>query len=125
MICACAVDERGNFTTSHFGDSEAFDLYGVEKGRIEYLTRIVNLSEGEGPVKAAMITASLKQAQVGMLLSRRFGQNIRRVRRHFIPVLVREEGLSPQEALTRLLKQEAELEREPEAGEYPVLYLES
>ena len=101
FLCAFASDEGEDFSVSHFGDAEFYLLYVIGNDKIEYLERIHNTSirsETHGaPEKAKSVTSILKKKNVQVLVSRRFGPNIKRIKAHFVPVVVRRRRI--QEAL--------------------------
>lgn len=101
FVCAFAADDEKHFTASHFGDAEFYLIYVINNDSIEFLGQIDNTSietdAHADPKKAKSVSAIMKQKGVQVLVSRRFGPNIVRVRNHFVPVLVKqkeiEEGL--------------------------------
>ena len=102
FICAFASDDRIYFSEAHFGDAEIYLLYAISNDSIKYIEQIDNTSiEVEGhaaPEKATSVTSILKKKGVQVLVSRRFGPNIKRVKVHFVPVIVKKQK-NIQEAL--------------------------
>jgi len=101
FVCAFAADDEKHFTASHFGDAEFYLLYVLNKDEAKYVGKIDNTSietdAHADPEKAKSVSRIMKKKGVQVLVSRRFGPNIMRVKNHFVPVLVRqkeiEEGL--------------------------------
>ena len=101
FVCAFAADDEKHFTASHFGDAEFYLLYVLNKDEAKYVGKIDNTSietdAHADPEKAKSVSRIMKKKGVQVLVSRRFGPNIVRVKNHFVPVLVRqkeiEEGL--------------------------------
>lgn len=101
FICAFAADDEKHFTSSHFGDAEFYLIYVINSDSIEFAGRIDNTSietdAHADPEKAKSVSVIMKNKGVQVLVSRRFGPNIVRVRNHFVPVLVKraeiEEGI--------------------------------
>ncbi len=115
FICAFASDDREFFSETHFGDAKLYLLYAISKDSIEYIGQIDNTSiEVEGhaaPEKAKSVTSLLKKKGVRVLVSRIFGPNIKRVKVHFVPVIVKKQK-NIQEALTIVRDNLNEIERE-------------
>lgn len=101
IIIACATDDKKRFTDKHFGDACHYLIYKIDKDHCEYLKEIDN-NVGEerfhgDPVKAKGISNILSRENVQVLLSKRFGPNIVRMKKSFLTVSVKtneiEEGL--------------------------------
>ncbi len=101
MIVACATDDGKEFVDKHFGDASRYLLYKINKKRYEYLKEIDNTAEEErfhgDPKKARSVSDILSKESVHILLSKRFGPNILRMKKSFVAVLVKtdkvEDGL--------------------------------
>ncbi|ACL69233.1 NifB/NifX family molybdenum-iron cluster-binding protein [Halothermothrix orenii] len=102
LTIACATDDGVNFINRHFGDADYYYIYNLTPEGATFIKKVENTTgEEEGhadPEKARSIVKILKEnenVQVGV--SRKFGPNIKRVKKHFVPVLVQaseiEEGL--------------------------------
>ena len=103
MIIACATNDGEMFVNSHFGDADKYDLYEMTKEGYHFLKSVINKTEEEegvhaDPKKAKGIASLLKQHDVQIGMSRFFGPNIKRVAKHFLPIIISEktikEGLS-------------------------------
>jgi predicted Fe-Mo cluster-binding NifX family protein len=93
MIIACATNQGTDFVSCHFGDAEKFYIYEInDKGfqLIEILCNDTSREEPDAhgdPKKAKGITGMLKEKNVDVLMSMAFGPNIKKIVKHFIPVL--------------------------------------
>lgn len=97
MIMACATNDGEKFSNTHFGDAERFDLYKVTEEDSIFIKRLENHTESEeqhaDPKKAKGIANLLKSHNVQVGISKQFGPNIKRVSRHFLPVIVSEDEI--------------------------------
>jgi len=108
MIIACATNNGQTFVDSHFGDAEKYDLYEMTKEGVSFLNSVKNHTEEEegahaDPKKAKGIAALLKQHDVQIGVSRFFGPNIKRVAKHFLPIIIPEKNLK--DGLSLILNQ--------------------
>jgi len=92
MIIACATDDGKFFISRHFGDAKYYYIFKFEKGVFNHMDTVVNTTEGEerhaDPLKAKGIIELLNEKNVDVLMTKRFGPNIKRIKKHFVPVLV-------------------------------------
>ncbi|RLB89708.1 MAG: hypothetical protein DRH26_11020, partial [Deltaproteobacteria bacterium] len=93
-----AVTNEGFFPKTHFGDAEKYLIYQLEKNKISFEQEVSNsfidLDEGiqhGSKKKGEAIIALLKGKNIDVLVSRQFGKNIRRINKHFLPIIVSEE----------------------------------
>jgi predicted Fe-Mo cluster-binding NifX family protein len=97
MIMACATNDGTNFVDSHFGDADKYYLYNLTAEGCTFLKIIENTTESEeehaDPKKAKGIVGLLKRHDVQIVVSKRFGPNIKRISRHFLPVILSAEHL--------------------------------
>jgi predicted Fe-Mo cluster-binding NifX family protein len=114
LLCAFASDDGINFCETHFGDAKFYLLYAISKDRIEYIEQIDNtsikLENHAAPEKAKSVSSLLKKKNVQVLVSRIFGPNIKRVKAHFVPVIVKKREI--QEAIIIVRDNLNEIERE-------------
>jgi len=105
LICAFATDDKKCFSKEHFGDAKFYLLYTFSKDGMEFIEQFDNTSiEVEGhavPEKAQSVTSLLKEKGVQVLVARFFGPNIKRVKAHFVPVIIKKLNII-QESLTVL-----------------------
>lgn len=98
MIIACATNNGQTFVDSHFGDAKKYDLYEMTEEGVHFLESVYNHTEEEegvhaDPKKAKGIVSLLKQHDVQIGVSRFFGPNIKRVAKHFLPIIIPEKNL--------------------------------
>lgn len=120
LIIACATDDGINFIDRHFGDAEYYYIFELKRDNYEFVKRVINTTEEEeghaDPRKARGIIQILKdkeEVQVGV--ARVFGPNIKRVKKHFVPVLVRAERI--EDGLEELINNYDYIQGLWEAGE--------
>lgn len=125
---ALAVNQSKIFEEKHFGDAEQFLIYEWAEGQICFekaiLNPLTNNSNGHhSPEKAKKIMSLLTDNHVNVLVSKRFGSNIKKVNASFVPVLI--EGSTPEEVFPILEKQMKWIEEEWEynAGNYKLFNL--
>lgn len=92
ILTAFATDDGHTFTERHFGDSSYFDLYEINLHESRFVKRIINQT-GDGeihsdPRKAKGIAASLTEEYVQVLVSKKFGANINRMKKKFVCLLM-------------------------------------
>jgi predicted Fe-Mo cluster-binding NifX family protein len=126
---AFAVDNNGLFQSKHFGNAEKYLIYEWKDDELFYKNDISNIcksldEEGHGLIKKGMaIVEMLKNIGINVLVSKRFGENIKIVNRHFIPVIIYNE--KPEEAIHVLKRHikwiEDELDNSSE--KYKLFYL--
>ena len=97
FITAFATDDGKSFIDRHFGDADFYDIYEISSNEAKLLKRIDNTTEedddeeGHGdPVKAQGIVGILKKEGVTMSVSRVFGPNLKRVKKKFLCIIVKE-----------------------------------
>ncbi len=97
LVTAFATDDGESFIDRHFGDADYYDIYEISADEAKLLKRIDNSTEedddedGHGdPVKAQGIVGILKKEGVSMSVSRVFGPNLKRVKKKFLCIIVKE-----------------------------------
>ena len=132
MRIAFALNNSGEFEKKHFGDADRYHIYLFDNGSLNLLYEEVNpyksidkTSAHGTKNKADQIIKFLKKKDVNVLVSMRFGGNIRYIINHFIPVEVKEG--TPEKVKTILLKHmrwlEDELNNHPE--HYKIFIMDS
>lgn len=97
---AYATDDGEFFVDRHFGDANYFDIYTFNSNRIDFLKRIENTTEEDSkevhgdPKKAKGILELLKKEDVKVLVSKIFGPNINRIKKHFVCVVIDDDKIS-------------------------------
>lgn len=93
-LVAIATDDGTNLIPRHFGDARYYDIYSVGPSGHTFVTRINNRAadmEEEShadPRKAKGVAGQLKEHKVGIVASKVFGPNVRRIKESFICVLL-------------------------------------
>ncbi len=121
MIIACATDDNKKFIERHFGDAEYYDIYELKDGKFLLLETISNTTEDEAegvhgdPKKAKGIMSLLAENHVNVGLAKVFGPNIKRIKKHMLPVLVSVDNI--EEGLAKVLQESETIQKEIDAGE--------
>jgi ferredoxin len=91
LVTAVAVDSQETLSVRHFGSAEAYLLYRHHADGFESLTRVRNetLDEVEegAAAKAGSVKDLLDSHGVHVVVGGCFGPNIKRIVRHFVPVM--------------------------------------
>jgi predicted Fe-Mo cluster-binding NifX family protein/ferredoxin len=91
LRAAFATTDGQSFTTKHFGDADIYSIYQFDGRIYQHIENIRNSTEEEeahGKVhKARSIVDLLKNRGVSIVVARRFGPNIKRIRKFLVPVL--------------------------------------
>ena len=92
---AFAVNKDNQFTRKHFGDADKYIIYELQDEHLELLSEEINqfksLDEKHthgSAKKGNAIIQFLKGKDVNVLVSMRFGKNIKLINEHFIPVQI-------------------------------------
>ena len=97
LTIACATDDGEKFISRHFGDADYYYIYKIDEEKSEFITKINNTSVEEekhaDPKKAKSIVSILKEKNVNCGVSCAFGPNIKRVKKHIVPVIMKEEDM--------------------------------
>ena len=92
LTVAVATDQGESFVDRHFGDADFYYIYEIDKNKADFKMKITNNSVEErkhaDPQKAKSIVKILKEKDVQVGVNLKFGPNIKRVKRHFVPVLI-------------------------------------
>jgi len=120
MRAAFATDDGHTFMDRHFGDARYFDIYDLEGPSWVKIRRIDNTIEEDetvhaDPRKAGGITGLLKAEGVQVAVSKVFGPNIMRIKKHFVCVRMDDQTIG--EARTRLSGMAGRIEEEWHKGD--------
>ncbi len=119
MIISCATDDGKNFVSRHFGDANYYEIYELIDDEFHYIDRITNTTGEEemhaDPKKAKGIVGLLVEKNVTVGLTKVFGPNIKRVKKHFVPVLISVDSI--EDGLKKILKAKEEIQKQIELGE--------
>ena len=94
---ACGTDNETEFTNEHFGSSKYFLIYDfdLETKDLRFLKRIENSSQEEekhGDSKKAKSVSELLK-NVFVFVAFRYGPNIIRIKKRFVPIISREKNI--------------------------------
>jgi len=94
---ACGTDNGTEFTNEHFGSSKYFLIYDfdLEAKDLRFIKRIVNSSQEEekhGDIKKAKSVSELLK-NVFVFAAFRYGPNIIRIKKRFVPIISREKNI--------------------------------
>lgn len=90
---AAGTDDQKTFTEEHFGSAKYFLIYEWNRSTSEigFVKSIPNLSPEErlhgDPKKAKNISQLMKSESVDLLLAKRMGVNVTKMRKKFIPII--------------------------------------
>lgn len=108
IIGAFATDNGTDFIDRHFGDAEKYLLFRISSSSAEYMETIENTVDEEedetehGDLKkAGGISALLKQKGVQMTVAPIYGPNLKRIKRKFISIIVKETSITAALTLTQ------------------------
>jgi predicted Fe-Mo cluster-binding NifX family protein len=97
---ALAVNAQHLFESRHFGDAEKFLLYDYREGEMAFCKELTNPAKDShhsfahgSEEKAGLLTELFTSEKVDVLVSKKFGGNLKRVNRHFIPVIITQDSL--------------------------------
>ncbi len=92
---AFAVDKNGDFQEKHFGDADKYVVFEHDSKKLVFIDEINNINRDidedtkhGSKKKGNAVIDFLKKINVNILVSRQFGQNIKMINKHFVPVLV-------------------------------------
>ena len=94
---ACGTDNGIEFTNEHFGSSKYFLIYDfdLETKDLRFLKRIENSTQEEekhGDIKKAKSVSELLK-NVFVLVAFKYGPNIIRIKKRFVPIISREKNI--------------------------------
>lgn len=113
---ACGTDNETEFTNEHFGSSKYFLIYefDLETKDLRFLKRIENSTQEEekhGDIKKAKSVSELL-GNVSVFVANRYGPNIKRIKRRFIPIISREKNIEKTLNKVKLYSNKIEIEKE-------------
>jgi len=92
LIVAFSTNDGKTLVNSHFGDARLYPIYEISENSVRFVETIENTNEDEeihgDPNKAHSIAQILKPYGVQVMGGKQFGQNIARMVKNFVPVLV-------------------------------------
>ena len=97
---AFAVNNDGEFQETHFGDADKYLIYEHDSKEMIFINEIINKnrdideSKKHGSEKKGnAVIDYLRKINVNILVSRQFGQNLKMMNKHFVPVLIADENI--------------------------------
>jgi len=109
ILFAFSVGENGTFEDTYFGDADKFIIYKYTGSKLQKKDEVINRFKTPGSIegrfskeKTAAILSLLEGKGVRILVSKKFGKNLKMANRHFIPVIVNEDN--PEEVKNILLE---------------------
>ncbi|MCD6177207.1 MAG: dinitrogenase iron-molybdenum cofactor biosynthesis protein [Candidatus Cloacimonetes bacterium] len=94
---AFATDDGKTFMGRHFGDAEHYYIYEIDNGNAKFIKIIDNTTEEEDmhadPKKAKGVSSLLLEEDVSVVVSKIFGPNIKRIKKKFVCIVVKDEEL--------------------------------
>jgi len=117
---ACGTDNGTEFTDKHFGSSKYFLIYefNLETKDLEFLNKIENSTpeeEKHGDIKKAKSVSELLK-NVFVLVAFRYGPNIIRIKKRFVPIISREKNIEKTLNKVKLCSNKIKSEIEKEKG---------
>ena len=92
---AFAVNTSRYFKNNHFGNADKYLIYKVESNKLRLVTEEENnfkqLDKGKEHGlrnKGNAIIQFLKEKEVNVLVAMQFGENIKMINQHFVPVII-------------------------------------
>ena len=124
---ACGTDNETEFTNEHFGSSKYFLIYDfdLETKDLRFLNRIENSTQEEehGDIKKAKSVSELLK-NVFVFVAFRYGPNIIRIKKRFIPIISREKNIERTLNKVKLYSDKIKSEIEKEKGiDKDVIYI--
>ncbi|MEA2105688.1 MAG: NifB/NifX family molybdenum-iron cluster-binding protein [Bacteroidota bacterium] len=92
---AFATDDGKMFMKRHFGDAMFYDIYEISERESFFIKRLENTTSEEETQhadvqKAKGISSLLKKDGIHIVVSQVFGPNIKRIKKKFVPLIVKE-----------------------------------
>lgn len=99
IIAALATDDGQTFVDRHFGDAQRYLIYEITPSAAKHLTTLDNSVEGEEEghsdhKKARNIGELLNKERVQVLISKKFGANINRMKKNYVCVLMNDNQIT-------------------------------
>jgi predicted Fe-Mo cluster-binding NifX family protein len=117
---AFATDNGKTFMSRHFGDADFYDIYEIDGNKANFIKRIDNTVDEEeevhaDPKKAKGISKLLLNENVNVVVSKIFGPNIKRIKKKFVCIVVRDEKID--ESMEKICNNINKIYNEWEKGE--------
>jgi len=123
LIIAFSTTNEKKLIEKHFGDADSYQIYEISKTDSKFLKTVINTTEEEDddghihgdPQKAKSITEIVEKYGVQVLCGKQFGQNIVRMVKRFLPVVVSVDTI--EEAISLIHKNFEKIEEQWKKGE--------
>jgi predicted Fe-Mo cluster-binding NifX family protein len=119
IIAAFATDDGTTFMDRHFGDAGQYVIYEIYADDSRLIKAIGNTTEEEqqhaDPNKAQGVTGLFKHDKVQVLVSKKFGGNINRMKKKFLCILMNDESI--RQSIVRIQENFDSVSRELKKGE--------
>lgn len=104
LVAFAAQNDEQTLTTTHFGSTDLFILYQYDCLGHQRMRVIKNTTQEEryhnDPEKAASVKTLLREHGINVVVAKRFGPNIKRIQKFFVPVIIKSESVD--EAIEKL-----------------------
>ncbi len=97
---AFAVNNDGEFQETHFGNADKYLIYEHDSKEMIFINEIINknkdIDESKkhgSEKKGSAVINYLTEINVNILVSRQFGQNLKMINKHFVPVIIADENI--------------------------------
>lgn len=91
-VVAFATDDGVSFNSRHFGDTERFYIYEINREEATLIKILENSSAEEqmhaDPIKAKSVSTILQKENVSIAVSKVFGPNINRIKKKFVCLMI-------------------------------------
>ena len=98
IIAAFATDDGVSFMDRHFGDANQYDIHEINPSEAKFIRKISNTTDEDkevhtDPNKARNIADLLKKEKVQVVVSKKFGANINRIKKKFVCILMNDKQI--------------------------------
>jgi len=99
IIAAFATDDGKTLVNRHFGDADKYLIYEITPTKVHQIAVMENTTDEEedthaDPKKAKGISQLMKKKGVQVLVSKKFGSNINRMKKQYVCVLMNSEKIA-------------------------------
>jgi len=97
ILVACATNDKKHLVDDHFGEAAFFMIFQLNDEVATEIATIENTAASDqeedhshgGGAKAKAIIEHFKTYNVDVFISRQFGPNIKKIRKHVLPVIMK------------------------------------
>ncbi len=124
---ACATADGQHFFEGHFGDAPFYIVYEVVENGFKESGRIDNhpSDTGHGEAEKANKIMGIMRQDINVFANFQYGPNIKRIRKKYVPVVIKNHNLDIRTAINRLQERFSEIQdiTEHEKEEYPIVFI--